>query len=426
MTDHDVLFDPTDDATVQCPYPHYEAMRAQSPVYEIDGAALGRPGERVFAVSRYEDVDAVVRDWRTFSSRFGSPAAAPSADLARRLREVYADGWPNPSTMLTEDPPSHTRYRRLVSKAFTPTRIKRLEPEIRAICRELVAEWGHAPRVEFVQQFGVPLPVRAVAVVLEVPDTRQDDFKAWADASVAAIGRSISDNERVEAEKLIVQQQHYFADELERRRLLPRDDFLTDLLNAELEPDEAEDVEGGPLSTAEMLSIIRQIQVAGSETTTSLLADMMVILADRPEEWERIRVEPDHAAALVEEGLRVASPNQGLFRIATEDTEIAGTEIPEGSAVWVMYGSANHDGAAFPDPETFDPEREELHNHVAFGKGIHYCLGAALARLEAVTALQVLAESIDDVSVVEPASLRYAPSFILRGLEGLELDITYR
>ena len=103
-----------------------------------------------------------------------------------------------------------------------------------------------------------------------------------------------------------------------------------------------------------------------------------------------------------------------------------GIQIPKGSAVWVMFGSANHDGVAFPDPETFDPEREGLHNHMAFGKGIHYCLGAALARLEAVVALQVLAESVDDVSVVDPEGLRYAPSFILRGLEGLELDITYR
>ena len=326
--------------------------------------------------------------------------------------------------MLTEDPPSHTRYRRLVSKAFTPKRVNLLEPEIRAICRELVVGFDHAPRVDFMAMFAVPLPVRAVAVILEVPDTRQDDFKRWADSSVAAIGRAISDDERVAAERDIVHQQQYFAGELDRRRSHPRDDFLTDLINAELTPDD--DVEGGPLDTAEMLSIIRQIQVAGSETTASLLADLIVQLADHPDEWERLKEDPSRAGIVVEEGLRWASPNQGLFRIVTADTEVAGTEIPAGSTVWVMYGSADHDDRVFTDPETFRPDREGLSNHIAFGHGIHFCLGAALARLEAVTALETLAQHIDTISVVDRDNLRYGQSFILRGLEHLELDLTYR
>jgi cytochrome P450 len=418
-------FDATDDAVTQCPYSSYRAMRDRAPVLELDGAPFGRAGERIFAVSRHEDVKRVVHDPTTFSSRFGTPAAKPSPELLARLKEVYAGGgWPNVSTMLTEDPPSHTRYRHLVSMAFTPKRVNLLAPEIQAICTDLVSGFARAPRIDFMRKFAVPLPVRAVAAILEVPGARQEDFKRWADSSVAAIGRTITDDERVAAERDIVEQQQYFAAELERRRDEPRDDFLTDLLNAELPAGDG--VEGGSLTMAEMLSIIRQIQVAGSETTASLLADLMVQLAEHPDEWERLKADPSRAALVVEEGLRWASPNQGLFRIVTADTEIAGTPIPAGSTLWVMYGSADHDDRVFTDPESFDPDRPGLNNHIAFGHGIHYCLGASLARLEAVTALRTLATHIGTITAVDKELLRYGRSFILRGLEHLELDLTYR
>jgi len=419
-----VTFDATDDAVVQCPYPHYREMRDKAPVLELEGAAFGRPGERIFAVSRHEDVKRILHEPKTFSSRFGTPAAKPSPELVERLKEVIAEGWPNVSTMLTEDPPSHTRYRQLVSKAFTPKRVNQLEPAIRAICAELVDGFGGASRIDFLNSFAVALPVRAVAVILQVPETRQAEFKKWADSSVAAIGRAISDDERIDAERDIVEQQQYFASEIEERRANPRDDFLTDLLNAELTP--ADGVEGGSLGMAEMLSIIRQIQVAGSETTASLLADVMVQLADHPDEWERLKADPSRAPRVVEEALRWASPNQGLFRIVMHDTEIAGTPIPAGATVWVMYGSADHDDRVFEDPEAFRPDRPGVNQHLAFGHGIHFCLGAALARLEATCALQELAARLDSIAVVDPDGLRYGSSFILRGLQALELDVTYR
>jgi cytochrome P450 len=419
-----VTFDATDDSVVQCPYPHYREMRDQAPVLQLDGTPFGRPGEQIYAVSRYDDVKRILHEPGTFSSRFGTPAAKPSPELLARLRAVIADGWPNVPTMLTEDAPTHTRYRRLVSMAFTPKRVSELEPAIRSICSELVDGFGGASRIDFLDSFAVALPVRAVAVILQVPETRQADFKKWADSSVAAIGRTITDDERVAAERDIVEQQQYFASEIEDRRANPRDDFLTDLLNAELPA--ADDIEGGPLGMAEMLSIIRQIQVAGSETTTSLLADAMVQLAEHPDEWRRLQADPSRASLVVEEALRWASPNQGLFRVVTADTEIAGTPIPKGSTVWVMYGSADHDDRLFDDPEAFRPDRPGLNQHLAFGHGIHFCLGAALARLEAVCALQELAARLDTISVVGEDDLRYGRSFILRGLEHLELDVTYR
>jgi cytochrome P450 len=416
-------FDPAVPEIQQCPYPHYRAMRDERPVLRIDGARVGRPGENVFLVSRHDDAVAVLRDWATFSSRFGTPAAKVSRELVERLKEVDRDGWPNVSTMLTEDPPAHTRYRKLVSAAFTPRRVAALEPEIRAICEDLVDGFGRAAQVDFLESFAVPLPVRAVAAILEVPDDHRGEFKRWADASVAAIGRAIPDDERVAAQRLIVEQQHWFAAQIEDRRLRPRDDFLTDLVNAELPP--GDDTAGGPLDMAEMLSIIRQIQVAGSETTTSLLADLMVLLAREHHHWEAIRADRSRIGGVVEEALRVASPNQGMFRIATRDAEIAGVTIPAGATLWVMFGSANRDDRVFSDPDRFDPDREELGRHVAFGKGIHVCLGAALARLEARVALETLVDRLESFSVPEQ-ELRYAPSWMLRGLAGLRIAPRYR
>ncbi|HIF92768.1 MAG TPA: cytochrome P450 [Myxococcales bacterium] len=416
-------FRPQSDEIQQYPFDYYEAMRSERPVMKLAGEEVGRPGDEVYCVSRHEDVHSVLLDHETYSSRFGSTGSVPEPALQEQLEAISATGWAHVDTMLTEDPPVHTRYRKLVSKAFTPKMISSLEPRVRALCENLVNGWKGEQRVDFNRDFGVPLPVTTVAYILDVPDDHQSDFKRWADQSVAAIGRTISDDERLESQRTIVEQQRWFADQIELRRNDPSDDFLSNLLNARLT--EEDEIEGDPLSMGEMLSIIRQIQVAGSETTTSLLADAMVRLSHRPEIWGKMKEDPTFIQAVVEEGLRLSSPNQGLFRIATRDAEIRGVAIPKGSAVWAMFGSANRDERVFPNPDEFDPDRKNLHDHLALGKGVHYCLGAALARLEARVGLEVLCQRIDSFSVVDEASLRYSPSFILRGIEGLKLDVEY-
>jgi cytochrome P450 len=408
----------------QDPFEYYEAMRSERPVMKLAGEEVGRAGEEVYCVTRHEDVHSVLLDHETYSSRFGSPGFLPDQVLQEKLEAVSAKGWPRVDTLLTQDPPVHTRYRRLVSKAFTPKMVSSVMPRVRALCEHLVDGWKGERRVDFNRDFGVPLPVTTVAYILDVPDDQQRDFKRWADQSVAAIGRTISDEERLESQRAIVEQQRWFADQIERRRADLRDDFLSNLLNARLT--EEDEIEGDPLSMAEMLSIIRQIQVAGSETTTSLMADAMVRLSHHREIWQNMKEDRTLIEAVVEEVLRLSSPNQGLFRIATRDSEIRGVAIPKGSVVWVMFGSANRDERVFEKPNEFDPYRKNLHAHLALGKGVHYCLGAALARLEARVGLEVLCERIDSFSVVDEASLRYSPSFILRGLEGLELDVSYR
>ncbi len=418
------VFDPRLDEVQQCPFPHYASLRQGPPVHELPGDWVGRRGERVFAVSRYDLVTQVLTDWHTFSSKFGSSQAIPSPEAAARVKEIMAKGWPRPATMLTADPPVHTRFRRLVSKAFTPSRVAQLGPDILRICEQLVDDFA-ADHVDLMPTFCVPIPTTTVAIALGVPEDRFADFKRWADASIAPIGRELDLDGWVGFAEGVVELQHYFADEFTKRMDAPQDDLLTALLNARLDP--ADDIEGGPLEMAELLSIVQQLQVAGSETTASLIADSVVMLDQHPEEWERIAVEPERAGRVVEECLRLASPNQGLFRIVTRDTELGGVPIPAGSTLWVLYGSANRDEAMFgDDADGFRADRDRVQQHVAFGKGVHYCVGAPLARLEATIALQVLTRRFARVRPVDPASLRYGPSWILRGLTSLPVELTPR
>ena len=415
MTDT-VLFNPRDEAVQQCPFASYARLRSEAPVHEMAGEQIGRPGERVFVVSRHDLVSQVLTDWRTFSSQFQVSQSAPPAHLVPKLKEISARGWARPNTMLTADPPLHTKYRRLVSQAFSPRRVEALRPTITRVCDDLVE--GLVARadgvVDLVPAYCVPIPATVVAIALGVPEEQFADFKRWADLSVAPIGRQLDEAGWVEHAEGVVELQRYFAGEFQARIDNPRDDLLSTLLD-------------GTLEMAELLSIVQQLQVAGSETTASLIADAVVLLADRPDEWSRIAADPDRAVAVVEECLRLASPNQGLFRITTTDTELDGVAIPKGSTIWVLYGAANRDTEVFgDDAETFNADRDGLDEHVAFGKGVHHCVGAPLARIEGVVALQALARRFTAIDPLDRDALRYGPSYILRGLTALPVRLTVR
>jgi cytochrome P450 len=419
------IFDPREEATMQCPFGHYARLRAEDPVHRIPASWIGRAGEYVYAVSRFDLVSQVLSDWTTFSSQFGTSRSAPPAHLVDELRAIAAQGYARPPTMLHADPPAHTRYRKLVSKAFTPKRVVELGPIIARICGELCDAMDAGPQpVDLVAAYAVPIPTRAIATALGVPDERYLDFKRWADAEVAAIGRQLSDDAWLRSAREVVELQQYFAAALGARRREPRDDLLTDLVQARLTPDD--EVDGEPLSMEEMISIVQQLQVAGSETTASLISDMVVVLAHEPERWEQLAAEPDGTSAVVEDMLRLLSPNQGSFRVATVDTELAGVPIPKGATIWVMFGAANRDDARYEHPDVLDPERPGLFQHLAFGRGPHYCLGAPLARLEAIIALRMLTRRYERIDVVDEASLRYQPSWILRGLTRLDVTLVPR
>ena len=410
-------FNPFDADTLQCPWPHYAEMRASQPVFHVDSLDI-------YMVTRHDLVLDVIRDTETFSSRFPGAAMIDNPELIRRLREVYEDGYPKVGTMLTADAPEHTRYRKLVSKAFTPKVINELEPTVRAISKRLIDGMLESESCEFVRDFAVPLPVEVIARALNIPEADMGDFKRWSDDAVAGIGTDASIDEMVEAARGVVEFQHYFADQLEQRRLEPRDDLLTNLLHAQVNPADDPDVDPRPLDMPEMLSILQQLLVAGNETTTKMLTEMMLLLGRSPEQWSQLRAEPERAKAVVEETLRLATPTQGMWRIATRDTTIDDVAIPEGARVVAAFCSANRDEDLFDDPDGFDPDRDNLREHLAFGKGAHYCLGANLSRLEGRVALEELSSRIESFRLSATNEFEYLPSFILRGLARLDLELT--
>ena len=417
MTDLDLrTFNPFDPATLQCPWPHYAKMRAEEPVLRVDSLGM-------YFVTRHDLVSEVIRDVTSFSSQFGTTAMPLAPEARAKMAEVIAEGYPRVSTMLSADPPAHTRYRRLVSKAFTPRAIADLEPVIRAVTTRLIDSWIETGTIEFVTQFGVPLPVEVIAKALNVPDDRLADFKRWSDDSIAGIGTNLSIDDRIEAERGVNEFQHYFAAAIEQRKANPLGDLLSNLLNARIDDDDPDVTDKRALDMPEMLSIVQQLLVAGNETTTKMLTEMMRLLAEHPDEWAKVKADPTRIPAIVEETLRLSTPTQGMWRIATRDVELAGVHIPKGSRVVVVFCSANRDEAVFEDPDTFDPDRDRLNEHIAFGKGTHYCVGANLSRLEGRVALEELTRRLESFSLPPSNDFAYHPSFMLRGLVKLDLDI---
>ena len=392
--------------SIEDPRAFWSAMRADQPVYLV-------PGTGFFAISRYEDVLHVLTNEEIFSSK--EPPGMqmqPSPEVA----EILKQGYPPADTLLTNDPPAHTRFRALVNKAFSPRRVAAMEPKIREIANDLVDRFIGDGRVELVAQFAVGLPLTVIADSLGVAREDMNKFKRWSDDAVAPLGGMITPERQIECAHSLVEFQHYFAARLEERRAEPRDDLLTDLVNARLDGVE-------PLNVPEMLNILQQLLVAGNETTTNLIASAMMILLREPGQMAALAADRSLIPNFIEEALRLESPVSALFRVTLADTEVGGVRIPAGSRVVVIYGSGNRDDAHFPEAVRLDIRRENARTHLAFGQGVHFCIGAALARMEGRVAFEILLSRLRNIRFMAGRNdFAHTPSFILRGLKELWLE----
>ena len=362
-------FDLLDPEVLGSPYDFYAALREHAPVH------LTPYG--FWLISRYDDVLAVVRD----------PAALLLTD-ARALRgraspevaEILKDAYPGVPTLLTNDPPSHTRFRNLVSG--TRRSAPSAWPRWRATSSASPPSWSTpsrpTARSSSVSQFAVPLPLTVIADALGVDRADMPAFKRWSDDSVAPLSGLLTEERKVECARSRVEMQHYIVARIEERRAEPRDDLLSDLVHARLDAEVAGDGAGEPLTIAELLNVIEQLLVAGNETTTKLITSGTLLLLEQPDEMAKVRADPELIGNLVEEALRYESPVQMLFRTTTADVEVAGVPIPAGAACLVVYGSANRRDGHFPGAADFDVERANARTHLAFGQGPHFCVGAAL------------------------------------------------
>lgn len=389
------------------PYPTLARAQREAPVFFSERFNL-------WVVTRYDDIWTVLKDPKRFSSAQSTAvSAAPPAEVLETLRE----GWGEVATLVTSDPPAHTRFRSLVNKAFTPRRIAEREARVRQIANELIDHFEADGHTDFVWNFAYPLPMTVISEILGVPRTDLDRFKRWSDHAVERLSVGLPVERQVECARSIVEFQKYFAERIEERRTEPRDDILSALVRARIAGVE-------PLSMAEMLSILQQILVAGNETTTNLLGSLIVLLFERPERWQSVREDPEMAVQAVEEALRLEAPVQGLFRVTTEEVELGGITLPAGAQLQLHYGAGSRDGEQFPHPDDFDLSRANSSTHLAFGGGEHFCLGASLARLEGRVAIEVLGTRLPDLHLAPDQSLQHAPHFFLRGYQKIEVAWT--
>jgi cytochrome P450 len=374
------------------PYPYYADMRRTQPVLQVEPGGM-------WAVSRYRDVARVIKSPDLFAQGFRAawePAWLPKNPLARSL--------------LALDGQDHGRLRALVSGAFGPRLINTLEPRIRVLANELVEHIASRGEADVISALAMPLPLFVIAELLGVDPAVRANLKRWADdlVSITPVPESPEHVTRVKA--TIEEVMRILGSIIAIRRRQPAADFASDLIRAE--------ASGHRLSDDEILAFMLLLLLGGFDTTTYLIANALMLLADRPDIVSTLRADPWRMPKFIEEILRFDAPVHGLPRIALDAVEVAGTVIPKGGLVLALIASANRDETHFRDPDSFSLEREEA--ALSFGHGLHYCLGATLARLEASLAVETLLSRFRSVEFIH-RNLQYNRSLTVRGIVSLPL-----
>jgi len=395
------MTNPFDPAVRLDPYPVYAAMRAQAPAQRVP-----LPGGRsLWMVTRYADVELALRDPRLGKDmRRAVPQdqRLPLPDVARPLVEH----------LLSIDPPDHTRLRALVAQAFTPRLVEGQRERVQRIADELLDAVAPRGSMDLIDEYAFPLPIRVITHLLGVPETDADRFRGWSSTVVSVELVNLGTELREDLLTAIGAFREYLLALFERKRREPGDDLVSGLVRAE--------DERGALTEDELVALVFLLLVAGHETTVNLIGNGVLALLRHPDQLALVRDDPALLGPAVEELLRYDGPVEtSTMRYALEDVQIAGQVIPRGDSVLVVLGSANRDEARFPDPDRLDVTRRD-HRHLAFGKGIHYCLGAPLARLEGTIAIGTLLRRFPTLKVAaDPATLEIRPSFLIRGLAAL-------
>ncbi|MFF4607062.1 cytochrome P450 [Streptomyces sp. NPDC001339] len=385
------------------PYAAYAALREAGPVHRITGT----DGNPAWLVTRYDDVRRALADPRlSLDKRHATPGGYRGLALPPALD----------ANLLNMDPPDHTRIRRLVVKAFTPGRVEALRTPVRRVADGLLdaMERRGAP-ADLIADYAGPLPITVICDLLGIPQHDRPDFLAWSNALITP------DPARPElAKRAVGAMLEFYTGLIAAKRAEPGDDLLSDLIAVRDDTDGKGDGHGDRLSEDELTSLAFLILLAGYENTTHLIGNAVHALLDHPELLDQLRRNPAELPTAVEEFLRYDGPAPlAIRRFPTEDIEIGGVRIPAGDNVLLSIASANRDPARFPDPDTPAPGRD-LSGHLALGHGIHYCLGAALARMETVTALEALLDRFPDLRLDVPRdALRYRRTLRSRGLISL-------
>jgi cytochrome P450 len=392
------------------PFAYYRAAHETAPILPV-------PAQNLHIVFNYDLVAEATGRTDEFSNDFGALLGGTRAKDPE-IKAITDQGWPGVSTLLTADPPIHTRFRKLVNLAFSMPRVNAIEADIRAKAISLIEGFADKGECEFLKAFAVPLPVSMIAKQIGMED-ELDRVKRWSDSAVDQLSQMITREREIECARDDVEFQHVVKAKIDERRAHGGDDLLNDLVQARIDGEQ-------PLNDPEIMSIMNQFMVAGNETTTSTLAGAMLQLIRHPDQMAKAAAaagskDPKMIGNLVEEALRTETPTAGMWRVVTKDSALGGHHLPKGSMLHLRYAAANRDPTKFPDPDRFDIERPNVRSHLAFGKGIHMCVGNMLSRKEVAVAFDELLARLTNFAVADEAAITVPPNMLLRGITKLPI-----
>ena len=396
-------YDPLDPSVVANPYPALRVLREEGPVFYL-------PSLDHYIVTRFDDIEAILKDRETWSA---SNASSPLIPVCPQAQEVLNSGFKRVPTLNNADPPRHAPMRKSVLAVMTPRRLRALEPVLSDYATSLIEGFAGKPVIDFVQEYSFPFPGFAAFSLLGFPDADTDTLKEWSRTRVLLTYGRLSDEQQVETAKDVVAMWQYVEDFVARRTAEPLDDLTSDLVRlARDRPDQ--------LATFDIVNIVYSMALAGHETTMNTIGSGLLALLRNRQQWQLLIDEPTLITNAVEEILRFDGPVLNHRRVAKVDTSIGGIEIQAGSRIMMCFAAADHDPTHFGgDAESFRVDRSEAEFHLAFGKGAHLCLGAALGRLETQITLELLTTMTPDMELVPDQELQYSPNALFRGLRSL-------
>ncbi len=404
----ELLWNPFDPAFRADPYPFYDRLRTEAPVYPVPGGST--------VLTRYSDVFATLRSNQVSRDVEANALWDENNPIAVRRRERRRGG---AKTILNLDPPDHTRLRRLVSKAFTPSAIERLRPRVEALVDTRLDAAADAGEIELIDGLAFPVPFEVISEMLDMPTDRADELRDWSQALTQGLEPTVTMEELDEAETAIMQLIPYLIEIIEDRRRNLGDDVLSGLIVAE--------EEGDRLSAEELISFVVLLYVAGHETTVNLIGNGMLALLRNPDQLDLWRHDASLDATAIDELLRFDGPVQHTVRVAMEPMtfeDAAGEPVlvQPGHTVLTVLGAANHDPAMFEDPHRLWLQRPNAGRHTAFSAGIHYCLGASLAKLEATVAITRFLRRFESIELAGDPEFR--DRLTIRGVDRMPLTVS--
>ncbi len=404
----------TEEAVQRCPFPLIEKLHAGDPVYRD-------PKTGYYVITSYDDIAFANDHPEIFSNQttvtFGGGADKPGYAEVQRLYDTH--GWRRVHTLVTADPPVHTRNRAIIDKIFTPSFVRSLEPYMTSLCDELIDQFINDGATDLYRNYCIKIPMFIIADQLGVPRDKWEMFKRWSDSAIALSNPSLSKEEWIRLVKINIEMQQYLAERQAQYKAEPTNNLLSMLANV--------DLDGEQLTTQEFVSLGHQLLVAGNETTTGAIARCVELLIRHPEIMQSLRADISGLPLFIEESLRVHSPSPHVYRVVMQDVEISGMTIPAGSVVMISYMAGNYDPKKFECPAQFDSDRKGVRTHLAFGRGIHHCIGNLLARSELKISLTRLLDRLDNIRF-DPAfpEPRNAAIFHIHQLEDLHIAFSPR